>query len=215
MSRPAHATDFGAAAIAILKLVGISIKELAELKKILDTGKDTLRIINDVNRGIHDAVHLAKNLEDTLKSGRWGDVSTDVQRILYQVEEIYGAIPDTPRKEIQKVVDDTIVDAIQRHNQIYENAEESKPDRQWLANELRMNPSPGRATQLQANIQYELLNALIRIEKNQALTMKLLAQQLGMENNLDKAKSAESQYMYKSLEKSFSQLKFNMSLPTK
>ena len=64
LSRPAHATDFGAAAIAILKLVGISIKELAELKKILDTGKDTLRIINDVNRGIHDAVHLAKNLED-------------------------------------------------------------------------------------------------------------------------------------------------------
>ena len=152
-TRSANA-DFGATALAVMKLIGVTLKELSELKKIIETGRDTLRILNDVNRGIHDAVHLADNLEDTLKSGSWGDLSTDIQRIVYQVDAIYGAIPDTPRKEMQKVVDDSIVDAIQRHNQIYENIESSKSDRKWLEAELRSNPSPGRATQLQANIQF-------------------------------------------------------------
>lgn len=213
--RPAHAiTDFGATAIAVLKLIGVTVKELTELKKIVDAGQDTLNLMNDINRGIDDALHLFENLEDSLKSGSWGELSTDVKRILYKVEEIYGAIPDTPRKEIQKTVDDSVVDAIQRHNQIYENAERSKADRRWIQDELQRRPSPGRSTQLQANIQYELLKALSRIEKNQALTIKLLAQQLGVENNLDKAKSAESQYQYKSLEKSFSDLQFKTKLPS-
>lgn len=213
--KPAHTFDFGATAIAVIKLIAVTIKELAELKKIVDAGNDTLNLLNDINRGINDAIRLFENLEDTLRSGSWGNLGTDVQRILYKVEEIYGAIPNTPRKDIQKTVDDTILDAIQRHNQIYDNFDKTEADRRWLEGELSRNPSPGRSTQLQAILQNEQLKALTRIEKNQALTMKLLAQQLGVENNLDKVKSAEAQYTYRSLEKAFKSLQFNTNLPTR
>lgn len=58
----ARADLFGADVAVLAQILQQTIFQLAELKSILQSGKDTLGLLEDVNRGISDSLHLAETL---------------------------------------------------------------------------------------------------------------------------------------------------------
>lgn len=208
-----HAFDFGATALAIFQLVRQHVIELAKLEKIIRQGKDAYRLANDVHRGIQDTIRILKSLEDTLEPGTFRRLQLNLNRIIRKVERVYGKIPNTPRKEALMLHDQTVVDTIKRHNQIYEDHKIMKNERKWIESELKRRPSPSRAAQLSATLEYEILKALARIEKNQAASLKLLALNLGAKNEIEKKRSEQTLEQYQSLSDAFSATEFNTPLP--
>ncbi|MBI2026387.1 MAG: hypothetical protein HYS98_01020 [Deltaproteobacteria bacterium] len=211
---PIKAFDFGATAALVAKLISQHVQELIKLEKIINQGKDAYRLANDVYRGIHETLHILKSLEDTLDPGTFHQLKNNIEKIIHRVARIYGKIPNTARKESLILHDQIVVDTIARHNQIYEDHEEMEQERKWLEQEILARPSPGRSQQLSVGVEYEILKALSRIEKNQAAALKVLATHLGMTNELEKKRSQEVQEQYESLDNAFDSLNFRTSLAT-
>lgn len=210
--RPNYAFDFGATAVAIYQLIRQHVAELAALEELIRQGKDTYRLANDVYRGINDTLRILESLEDKMDPGTFKRLKYNLEAIINKVERIYGKVPNTARAESLLLHDETVVDTIARHNQIYDDHEKLKEQRKWIEYEILKLPSPGRAAQVSLSVQYEILKALTRIEKNQAQGLKLLALSLGQQNEMEKKRSEESMEQYDGLEKALDNINFDTSL---
>lgn len=204
---------FGAGeAIVLAKLLAENVKQLIELKKIVEQGQDTFKLINDINRGINDALKLLETINRATEPGTFYQIKelADIRKL---VSELYGTVPSELNSPSLQVHDMTVTESFQMHNQLYDYAK--KLDEAGESMKMEANfASPGRAQKLSAQNQGAILQALSQLQRNQAQMIKLLAEDIAIKNQAEKRKMNGEFYKYEGLKNGFSSKKINYRLPT-
>jgi hypothetical protein len=187
----ARADLFGADVAVLAQILQQTIFQLAELKSILQSGKDTLGLLEDVNRGINDSLHLAETLGIRVDPGIYRDLR-QVDQAVRAVETIYGRAVDSPVATVQRNTDQTVAEAISFNNELNEYAQ--RLDR--IGEEIKtysLAVSPGGAAKLTA----ESLGVMIHVMNQQMRAtgqgLKLQAQAMAIQNK--KEKDQTEQYL--------------------
>lgn len=189
LPRSAKADLFGGDVAVLVQILANAIQQLAQLKNILDTGKDNLDLIREINRGINDSLNLAKTVYPDIDPGiykDWNKVSDAINKL----QQIYGIIPASSDQKIHSDTDSQVAEAITLNNSIYEYTKEIDEIGEAVKS-YSHQVSPGGAQKLTAQTLGVMLHVLNQTLRAQATGLKLQAQGLALQNKKDKDHSRE------------------------
>ena len=121
-SKPARADLFGGDVAMLSQILIQAIMQLAKLKELLDSAKENIDLIQDINRGINDSLNLIRKIDPNLDPGIFRDWTT-VDEAVRKVSEIYGAAPNSPLARAQTSTDQGVAEAVTFNNDSYKFAE--------------------------------------------------------------------------------------------
>lgn len=184
LSNTARADLFGADVAVLAQILQQTILQLAELKSILQSGKDTLGLLEDVNRGINDSLQLAETLGLRVDPGIYRDLR-QVDQAVRAVETIYGRAVDSPAATVQRNTDQTVAEAISFNNELNEYAQ--RLDR--IGEEIKSYShavSPGGAAKLTAQSLGVMIHVMNQQMRATGQGLKLQAQSMAIQNKKEK-----------------------------
>ena len=106
LAKPASAF-WGGDLIYLSKILQQSIHQLEQLRKITGTNEETLRLLRDTNRGLHEAMYVEDTINRTLKAGTFSKLRS-LNESIHAVQSLYGRIPKTSEAQLQKKTDLTV-----------------------------------------------------------------------------------------------------------
>jgi hypothetical protein len=181
---PAKASIFGEETAVLIEILANAVKQLTELKAILDNGKDTLNLIQDINRGINDSLNLARTVYPNIDSGIYKDWQNASDAIL-KLQTIYGAVANSPDLKVQTDTDQNVAEAVAMNNDIYKYTQ-GIDELGEAIKEFSHETSPGGAQKLTAQTLGVMLQVLNQTLRTQATGLKLQAQTMAVANKKDK-----------------------------
>ena len=181
---PAKASIFGEETAVLIEILANAVKQLTELKAILDNGKDTLNLIQDINRGINDSLNLARTVYPNIDSGIYKDWQNASDAIL-KLQTIYGAVANSPDLKVQTDTDQNVAEAVALNNDIYKYTQ-GIDELGEAIKEFSHETSPGGAQKLTAQTLGVMLQVLNQTLRTQATGLKLQAQTMAVANKKDK-----------------------------
>ncbi len=196
-SKPAQASFFGGEIPFLIKIVANTLAQLTELKSILGTGKDTLGLLKDINEGVRDAMGIMRTMNRTMQPGVMGDIQNS-QEALRQVESVYGATPKSSESKMQQLNDQSVAEALTLHNQAFQYANEVDPEAERIKDYSR-NVSPSGAGKLTAQSLGVLIHVSNQILRTNAAMLKILSENLALQNRKEKINSQQFQMQYEGL----------------
>lgn len=211
VSFPARGDMFGGDIAILTQILGQAIRQLAELKSILQNGKDTLDLMRDINRGINDSLQMADTLGLRIDPGLYRDLR-QVDEALRAVEQLYGRPIDSPVATVQRNTDQTVAEAISFNNDLNEYAKNL--DR--VGEEIKRyshSVSPGGAMKLTA----QSLGVLIHVADQQlratGQSLKLQAQAMAIQNKREKDSTEQYVKEGRALQGRMTSLTANFDVP--
>src|SRR3989338_5270584 len=88
-TNPAKADLFGGDVVVLSQILVQTIQQLAQLRQIFQTGKDTIGLMRDINRGINDSLALMRTISPNSDPGLYKELDK-IQDVLRTVEQVYG-----------------------------------------------------------------------------------------------------------------------------
>lgn len=183
-----RADMFGGDVAVLLQILANALQQLAQLRSIMDNGKDTLGLLQDINRGINDSLQLMQTaglIKDPGVYKEW----TDVQNALGAMDSIYGVAVASQDQRAQVDADRGVAEAITLSNSVYEYTSEVDELGEAIKS-FSHEVSPGGAQKLTAQSMGIMLHVMNQGLRVQSTGMKLQAQQLALENKKEKAATA-------------------------
>lgn len=184
-----RASIFGEETVVLAQILANAVQQLAQLKSILDNGKDSLDLIRDINRGINDSLVLIGTISPNTDPGLYRDWQK-VQDAIRQVEKIYGIVIESKDSNVQKDTDQSVAEAISLNNSIYKYTKTIDEIGELI--KLQSHAvSPGGAAKLTAQSLGVMLNLQNEMLRTQATGLKLQAQTLAVQNRKDKDRTKQ------------------------
>lgn len=180
----ARASMFGEENIILAKILANALQQLAQLQSILNTGRDNLNLIRDINRGINDSLNLIRTISPNTDPGLYKDWEK-VSDALSKIESIYGIVVDSHDARVQKDTDQSIAEAVSLNNSIYKYTKMIDEVGELIKSQSH-SVSPGGAAKLTAQSLGVMLNLQNEMLRTQATGLKLQAQTLALQNRKDK-----------------------------
>jgi hypothetical protein len=187
----ANADAFGGDVLVLTQILTQAIAQLAELKQIFQSGKDTLGLLQDINRGINDSLRMAQTLGIRVDPGLYRDLR-QVDVASRAIETLFGRAVDSPLQPVQQSTDQTVAEAISLNNDLNEYA--ARLDQ--IGEEIKASShatSPGGAAKLTAESLGVVIHVLNQQLRASGQALKLQAQALAVQNKKDKDQT--SQYL--------------------
>ncbi len=208
----AHADFWGGDLVYLAQILSNAIQQLAELQSILGTGKDTLQLLQDVNRGVRDALNVIRTGNQTLRPGALSDLN-NLDEVLRKVEELYGRTPNTGESKMQMLTDRSVAEAIDLHNEAFKYADRLDPEAERIKDYAQVvNPAGAAKVTVQSlGIMIHVLNQILRTN---AAILKMQSESLALTNRKGKLDSEQFKMQYEGVSDAFGQLKSNYSLPS-
>ena len=201
---------WGGDLIYLSKILQQSIYQLEQLQKITGTNKETLKILKDTNRGLHEAMYVGDTINRTLKAGTFSKLR-NVNESIHAVQRLYGRIPKTSEAEIQKKTDLTIAESLHLHSEAFRYA--TRTDREAQKMKLYAHrASQAGATKTILESQAVMIHILNQILRTNATLLKIQTQRLALKNKSDKLHSRQFQVQYSELGEAFKNLSSNYTL---
>ena len=185
----AKADMFGGDVIVLTQLLANAVQQLVQLRQLLATGKDSLELVQDINRGINEALRLYETASQFKDPGMYSDL-VKAKDALAQLKNIYGNVTDSAEASVQERTDQGIAEAISLNNAIYGYANEIDK----VGDEIKRQSaevSPKGAERLTAQSIGVLLHVMNQSLRTQASTLKLHAQEMAVQNRKDKEFSSQ------------------------
>lgn len=202
---------FGGDVAVLVQILANALEQLVQLKKILDTGKDNLDLIQEINRGINDSLQLLQTAGLKIDPGIYKDWRT-VSDGLRQLQSLYGIAVPSPEQPVQNATDENVAEAIQFNNTIYDYANDV--DRIGEAiKQYSHQVSPGGAQKLTAESMGVMLHVMNQSLRAQATGLKLQAQTLALANKKDKDYTRDLLEKSQTLESSMRNDKAQFEIP--
>lgn len=202
---PAYGDFFGGDLPLLAKIVANTIQQISELQKIAGLGKENLQYFRDLNRGLNEALNLAKTVNQQLSPGVLSDLQ-GAEQALKIIQELYGAVPKTAEARMQQTMDRSAAEAIDLHNAAFRYADEIDPQAEQIKDYARV-VSPQGAEKLTAQSLGVLIQVLNQVLRTNATMLKLQSQQLALENKRAKVGSEQFRLQYESLARAFGSLR--------
>ena len=191
MTPPAKADMFGGDLIYLAQILANTIKQLIELKNLVDNGRDQLDLMREINRGINDSLKLAQTINPNIDPGLYKDWQ-NVGDALQKLQAIYGIVTDSTEAKVYRDTDQQVAEAVSLNNDIYKYT--SNIDELGEAiKDYSHDVSPGGAQKLTAQTLGVMLQVMNQSLRTQATGLKLQAQTMALENK--KEKDSTKQYL--------------------
>ena len=180
----ARASMFGEENILLAKILANALQQLAQLQSILNTGRDSLNLVREINQGINDSLGLIRTVSPNTDPGLYKDWEK-VSDALAKVESIYGIVIDSQDRRVQKDTDQSIAEAVALNNSVYKYTKMIDDVGELIKSQSHA-VSPGGAAKLTAQSLGVMLNLQNEMLRTQATGLKLQAQALALQNRKDK-----------------------------
>lgn len=191
ISPPAKADMFGGDLVYLAQILANTIKQLVELKNIVETGKDQLDLLREINRGINDSLRLAQTIDPNIDPGIYKDWQ-NVGDALQKLQSIYGVVMDSPEATVYRNTDQQVAEAVNMNNDIYKYTA-SIDELGEAIKDYSHDVSPGGAQKLTAQTLGVMLQVMNQSLRTQATGLKLQAQTMAVQNK--KEKDSTKQYL--------------------
>ncbi|MGE4232071.1 MAG: hypothetical protein AB7F43_01970 [Bacteriovoracia bacterium] len=208
--KPARADFWGGDVVVLSQILVQAIGQLITLKQMLTTGMETYQLIQDINKGISDALGLMRTMNIGLSPGVLGQIQSS-QELLQILQTYYGKTPETPESGVQNLNDQSIAEAITLHNQAFQYAAQIDPEAERIKDYSR-NVSPQGAAKLTAQSLGVLIHVTNQVLRTNAAILKIISQDFAVSNKHEKMTSAHFKTQYEGLSSGFNALKSNYDL---
>ena len=188
---PAKADMFGGDLVYLAQILANTIKQLIELKNLVDNGRDQLDLMREINRGINDSLKLAQTINPNIDPGLYKDWQ-NVGDALQKLQAIYGIVTDSTEAKVYRDTDQQVAEAVSLNNDIYKYTS-SIDDLGEAIKDYSHDVSPGGAQKLTAQTLGVMLQVMNQSLRTQATGLKLQAQTMALENK--KEKDSTKQYL--------------------
>ncbi len=168
----------------LAKILFNAVKQLNEMRRVVNSTKDTVRIARDLNRGINNALNLLKTAYPESELGLYKDWD-NFQEALRNVEEIYGHSVRSKDSASQGDLDRSIAEAILMYNKITKHAKRVDGIGESISSQSR-NASPKGAARLGAQANAVGLHVQNQSLRTHSAILKLDAQNSAIRNKKDK-----------------------------
>lgn len=211
LSAPAQASIFGEENAVLLKILQQSIQQYLELQRILRTGRDTLGLLQDINRGINDSLSLLRTIKPHIDPGLYKELE-QTQTAIRKIQEIYGTVARSPDTRIQQDTDQQVAEAIALNNSIYQYTRQIDD----IGEEVKLyshSVSPGGAQKLTAQSMGVMLHVMNESLRAQATGLKLQAMEMSIQNKKDKEFTKKTLEITDDLKDSMQNGRSNFQIP--
>ncbi len=200
-SEVAYADFWGGDLPLLAQIVANSLQQLAQLRSILGNGKDTLGLLRDVNNGIREAMGIMRTMNSTIHGGIYSQYQNP-NDLLNALQNLYGVIPETHESRLEASHDQSVAEAITLHNQAFDYAAQIDPEAERIKDYSR-GTSPAGSARLAAQSLGVLIHVSNQILRTNAAMLKIMSENLALQNHHEKMNSAQFQAEYDGLSKSF------------
>ena len=172
----------------LIKILANAIEQLVALRKITQSGKDTLSLMRDINHGINDSLSVIDSLAPFMDPGLYKDL-TRIRDVTQHLDTVYGTVVDSPEAKVQSDTDEVAAEGISMNTSLFEYA--TRLDR--TADEIKRYShvvSPGGAQKLTAQSLGVVVHLLDQQLRATALGLKLQAQTMAVQNRKEKTETA-------------------------
>lgn len=185
----ARADLFGADAAILAQILSNAIQQLAQLRQMLQTGNDTLGLLQDINRGINDSLRMAETLGLRVDPGLYRELR-QIDAAVNSIESLFGKAVDSRLATVQRNTDQTVAEAITFNNELNDYAQ--RLDR--IGEEIKTFShavSPGGAAKLTAESMGVMIHVMNQQIRATGQGLKLQAQALALQNKQEKDKTEQ------------------------
>ncbi len=189
MAPQARADLFGGDVAVLAQILANALQQLAQLRNILQTGRDNVDLIRDINRGINDSLNIIRTVSPNTDPGLYRDWEK-VSDALNKLETVYGITVDSHDRKVQKDTDQSVAEAVALNNTIYKYTKAIDEIGEMIKSQSH-SVSPGGAAKLTAQSLGVMLNLQNEMLRTQATGLKLQAQALAIQNRKDKDRTRQ------------------------
>ncbi len=186
---PSYADLFGGDVAVLVQILAKTIQELVELQKILKNGRDTLGLLQDINRGINDSLRVIHTIAPHIDPGTYGKL-LKVEDAVAHLKSAYGIIVESPEGQTQTETDQVVAEAISMNNELYVYAGDLDKVGENIK-EYSHDVSPGGAAKLTAQSLGVMIHVMNQQLRATATSLKLSAQTLAVQNKREKQQTAQ------------------------
>ncbi len=208
----AKADLFGGDVVVLTQILAQTIKQLVELRAILKTEKDTLGLLRDINSGVKTGIALIKIINPNFNPGVYGNLK-DSRAVLEAIKDLYGEAPKSADSELLEIQDQSVAETISMNRNIYDYADQVDLERERILNHAQVT-SPQGSAKLQNQSLAILIGVTTQLLRTQSQMMKLLAQNMALENRKEKASSQQFMENYKNISSGLGSIPKETKLPT-
>jgi hypothetical protein len=209
-AKVATADIFGGDVAVLMQILTTSLKQLSELRQMLATGEDTLDLLRDVNRGLKDGLSVIQIIAPKLDPGVLG--IDDPQRLSQDLTQIYGEVPKTGDERLQTTHDQSVTESLTMNTKLYKYADQVDLERDKIL-EHSKEVNPQGAAKLQNQSLAVLIGVSTQLLRTNSAMLKLMAENLALQNRKEKVSSSQFKTQYEGLSKAISDLPADTKLP--
>jgi hypothetical protein len=198
--------------LAVLaQILANALKQLIELEKMVESGRDTLGLLRDINRGINDSLAVIDSLAPYIDPGLYKELK-NVAAIAQHLQSSYGSIVDSPEAQVQTDTDEVVAEGVSMNNSLYNYA--AQIDK--IGEEIKQyshEVSPGGAQKLTAQSLGVIVHVMNQQLRATATGLKLQAQAMAVQNRKEKTETTEYLNQMQTLEKAMQKSDVKFEFP--
>lgn len=207
----ARADLFGGDVVVLTQILVQSIQTVIQLKALLENGQDTLNLMRDINAGVRSGLDVIRIINPNFNPGVYGDLN-NADSVLRAIQDIYGTVPKGMDQDLMNSQDQSVAEVISMNRNLYDYADEVDRERDRILFHAQV-VSPQGAGKLQNQALGVLIGVTTQLLRTQSQMLKLLAQNMAMDNRKEKLQTKEFQENYQSLSNGFKELPKDTALP--
>jgi hypothetical protein len=195
---PKPAMAFWGGDVAVLiKILAQSIKQLYELRQIVNTGKDSLQLWRDINRGIRDGLRIIQIINPRFNPGLYGSLETSEQ-VQRAIEDLYGAIPQTSEYRLQEAQDRSVSESIAMNGTLFSYADSVDTETKRIISHSQ-SVNPQGAAKLTAQSVAVLIGVTTQLLRTNSMMLKMMGQNMALSNRKEKLQATQFKAQYEGI----------------
>ncbi len=207
----ARADLFGGDVVVLTQILVQTIQTVTQLKAILSNGQDNLNLLRDINSGVRSGLDVIRIINPKFNPGVYGDLN-NADAVLRAIQDIYGAVPKGMDQDLMNSQDQSVAEVISMNRNLYDYADSVDRERERILYHSQV-VSPQGAGKLQNQALGVLIGVTTQLLRTQSQMLKLLAQNMAMQNRKEKIQTQEFQENYKTLSDDLKSIPMDTSLP--
>ena len=211
ISSPAKADIWGGDVVVLTQILVQSIQTVLQLKAMLETGHDTLDLLRDVNSGVRSGLDLIRIVNPNFNPGVYGNLN-DADSVLRAIQDLYGAVPKGMDEDLMTAQDQSVAEVISMNRNLYDYADQVDREKDRIIYHAGV-VSPQGAGKLQGQALGVMIGVMTQLLRSQSQMLKIMAQNMAMENRREKLSTQSFQENYRSLSTGFKELPRETKLP--
>lgn len=182
--RTSRGDFFGGDIPLLIEIVANTAQQLVRLREIVQTGRENIELIRNINRGINDSLQILRTAFPNVDPGIYGSWER-VDQATREIEKIYGVTVHSPEARVQRDADQSVAEAVSLNNSMYKYTRDIDKVGESI-NSYSHAVSPGGAQKLTAQGIGIMLTVMNQGLRAQATGLKLQAQMLALQNRKEK-----------------------------